>query len=251
MRIGKLVPRIGPVETPLIPADIWCWYDFADTGTLVVSGGKISFVADKSGQGHNGIQATSALQPTLSTVNSLTAALFSRANQTVMQSLSVPVVAQPTTWFCVFTQDTATSANYFPCIYNGLGSGVPATTFGQELFQNDLTNDLCIEASDVFSHLAGTVTTPHTQKQVSAVYKGTSSYMFIDTVPGTTTSGSPVIGTAGFQGVTIGNNEADALAGADGALDGKLCELMVYNREVTSGERLAVEAYLKAKWGTP
>lgn len=71
---GATLWRPGPHD--LKWGRLFAWYDFSDLSTITSSGGTVSQVLDKSGNGYTLTQSTGSYQPTLTTVNGRSALLF-------------------------------------------------------------------------------------------------------------------------------------------------------------------------------
>ena len=57
--------------------------------------------------------------------------------------------------------------------------------------------------------------------------------------------------TAGVSNATAALNIGDRSGGAVAPLAGSIAEIIIYKSSLSTTNRQAVEAYLKAKWGTP
>jgi hypothetical protein len=78
------------------------------------------------------------------------------------------------------------------------------------------------------------------------VSDATGHQLWLNGVKGT----DATAGTAGFNGISIGNlrGDPDPLAGGFGHY-GHICEIIVYSSKKTDAERAGIEAYLTKKWG--
>jgi hypothetical protein len=236
------------------PADITTalWLDAADSTTITESSGVVSDWADKSGNGLDVTQATSAFRPTLSTFNDRGALLFGD------------------TLFLANTSDGITSGTYtgeltvfaVVTITDSIGGtllteradSLVATTMWYEptggLDDAFLSSDGANGASNnrmtvaVFQEItsAGAILTHQHES-------GARDNLWIDGVSKTVTAGtaSDITGSAGFR---IGEREA-ALESLQPGWPGLVCEIVVITDALTTETRELVEGYLYDKWFVP
>ena len=112
---------INRTDLRCISPALHSWYDFSDTATLTLDGsGNIQTINDKSGNARHATQATSTLRPAVGAINGLTAAQYVTVNSdmelraTVASSLPVEVCA-------VAVSDITAGINY-ECIVSSLGA---------------------------------------------------------------------------------------------------------------------------------
>jgi hypothetical protein len=80
----------------------------------------------------------------------------------------------------------------------------------------------------------------------SCVSDATGHQLWLNGVKGT----DATEGTAGFNGISIGNLRGDPDPVANGFTHhGHICEMIVYSSKKTDAERAGIEAYLSKKWG--
>jgi len=97
-----------------------------------------------------------------------------------------------------------------------------------------------------FSLFAGTeiqssITTVGEFTLLSAVFSGANSLLYRNAL--LIASGNP--GTQNLDGVTIGANITNVSSAGD------ISEILIYDSALSTADRISVESYLKAKWGTP
>jgi Putative Ig domain/Concanavalin A-like lectin/glucanases superfamily len=208
------------------------WWTGDDPATIIASAGLVSQWSDKSTAANHLTQGTSAWQP-------LTGRTLNGRNTLDFQGVfgnggfltrAGAAVTQPATWFAVAVSDV-TGATKQITGYNtpAGGTGVIWSNVGKYSYYAGAAQD-------------GPGSWNTSAHQVSAVFNGASSGLWVDGA--SQTAGNP--GTLGFANFTIGSN-----TDRDSPWDGAIAEVIVYSRALNTTERQQVEAYLKAKWGTP
>ena len=222
---------------------LFAWYDFADTTTIVLDGsGKIQSIADKSGQGHDATQATAAKRPGQTTVNGLNAGLFTHGSSTYLGAAPFQSsVAQPLTIACVFTQTLAAGGTYWPGAVGKLTNHT-----GVWIYTSGGNNQPGIGTTSGFI-VQVPIHPPFTQHMFVGLANGASSYFRLD--------GSPQLGQLAADPVSsilLGTQQdTPAAPGEDDFLNGALCEVLYYSGQLSAAQLAGLEAYLRAKWGTP
>lgn len=231
----------SPTPSPNPLGTVWAWYDFSDATTLTVDGAsKIQTVRDKSGNGHDVAQGTPANRPGQTTINALNAGLFASSLGTnLFGGPFAPGLPEPYTVFVVNTLTAAAAPGYNPGSVGGSQLG------SQILIQTDVNSRpfLQLNASTI---LTGAQPQPHTQYLFSAIVDGASSSMRVN---GVSTGG--VLDVSTLSTVGLGQAHIPNIPGDNSGLDGAIGEVLYYTTHLTATQLLAVEAYLKAKWGTP
>jgi hypothetical protein len=238
---GRMNPSTTTPTVPITPiGGLYAWWDFSDTSTITADGsGNIITIADKTGNGHDVTQATPSARPSQTTVNALNAGFFNNANQQTLTSLPLsPILSQPSSVAAVFTQDIATSGTYFPGPYTGDHAGS-----ANWIFNNGPFNSLAIQGGG--SALSIGIVAPYTQQLLIGVFNGLSSFLQLNA---STTSGDA--GSSGQSLFTLGRGHDNA-GGHTDYLNGKICEIMVFQGALTASQRALNTTYLKAKWATP
>jgi hypothetical protein len=212
------------------------WYDASDATSITLSAGAVSQWNDKSGNGYNLTQSTSARQPSTGTrtLNGRNVLAFNGTSDYLVRN-STPVLTQPNTVFVVAASDTV---NAQQVVFDDGGSS------GQSGGAVYISNDNKFHIYALGSVEVGNTnanTNPHC---FSAVFNGTSSTLFVDG----TQSGSS--GDAGSQSMT-GFSVGDFQDGFGWYWGGVVAEVVVYHSLLSDAQRQSVESYLRAKWGTP
>jgi len=235
------ITAAAPAPSPNPLGTLWAWWDFADTSTITLDGsGKINSIADKTGNGHNAVQATASQRPSESTLNGLNCGLFNSAAQTMLVTTGWPtLLSQPFTVAVVWTQTIASSVNYQPGPIGGTPSPPPAILFDN--FNN---------TSLVMQQGAGSIlvakAAPYTQQQATLTFNGASSTFRVN---GVSTAGTVDGDTMTNFALGTSHNPSDVTIVQE--MDGKLGEVLVYEGALSASQLSAVESYLKTKWATP
>lgn len=235
-----IVPASSGRGLPGPLGEWWAWYDFSDTATVTLDGfGNIAAVLDKTGRGHTLAQAVAAQRPTPGVLNGLPCASFTSALETVLESAD-PVadpLAQPQVVFIVWTQDVAP----------GGGTYWPGPIIGGANLHCQNTNDQLVisqGAGNVSMHIFPLA--PFTQCCDTMILDGGSSSLRRN---GAATGGALPGGT--WTRTVLGAQQWPYFAGQNDGLDGKIGEVIIAYGSITTPQLLAVETYLRNKWGTP
>ncbi len=228
------------IAIPWTPKDmtgLTAWWDGDNIGSLYKSG-NITTWKDKSGNGNDNWRntATATAHPFPSKIGSRGAIGFDGADQFNHQSGAAPlgnnahsffVVAQPT------VQATDGPLAHFYCGTNCNASQLSISTAG--LLQiTDSTNSLRLVSSTNFANRVMLVSVIADGAETSVYVDGSKKLALDVTLPTTTTTDFAV------GGAYIGGNYR--------YYNGKVGEILVFNRAVSDTERQTVEAYLGAKW---
>lgn len=239
MRIAQKLVIAGRSFNPNTPAlvpGLSMWYDAADPTTIIQSAGSISQWSDKSGTARHATQAVAGKQPTFrqGAKDGLNAVGFAVAN---LQLFSLPVLninAGGYSFFGVFKKGTN--------LFEGFGhSATPLLTIPEftgpgfyffDLGTNDLSNSNPLPKAGVWQQLTMLMTGA---AATSAMYVngGLLTPLFLQ--------------ANAFNGIAI-----DQLGAGDSTTcEGLMAEMLFYNVLVSDANRLTIQSYLKAKWGTP
>jgi hypothetical protein len=249
----QLLGMPTPVPTPssvlpLLPSlavGLLAWWDAADESTVTLNGGNVSRLSDKSGNGLHLTQTTATNQPAYSrnAINGRNAMTWSTTNHRLTNS-SITVAAP--TVFSVFR----VRAGYSPALAKGpiVWDTLPGgNRFVHYVRENSSTIlDFGREdgiASKVASHNISFGTTVVT----ACVALPVGHWLF----SGGVRRGAATAGANGFGGISVGNLRGLPNPGAPNYnFDGQICEIIVYSAALSDAQRLGVERYLAAKWGT-
>lgn len=222
--------------TPLAVSGLKLWLDASDTSTI--STGTTFTWSDKSGYGNNAIQSTAASQPITGTrtLNGLNTLDFDGTNDKLSLPSALHNIAQGNnTVFIVAATDNATKTAQY--ILSGTNSSSSRYRISY------------LSSGGQFEVLNGTTSTPasHTVNAnahiLTLMRSNTYLYGAVDgtIVPSSTTSGNSN-GLDQLALGTQGNNTSNAF-------DGRMAEVLIFDRNLKSAEANQVMNYLSAKWG--
>lgn len=214
-------------------AGFLAWHDASDVGSIIASSGAVSQWNDKSGNGFHFVQPSAPNRPTtgVRSINGLNALDFTGSPVAMLYANNL-TQAQPVTIFSVTKSDVSTyGAGTGQIFGNSGGGGIIVYCRGSE-WSYYAGAEIHAGAIDVAVHT------------VSTIVNGASSALFVDGV--STVTGDPGAGAWSAVKPFVG-----ADGGGSGYFDGLIGELIFYPSALSVANRNAVEAYLKAKWGTP
>jgi len=228
-----------PLYLPVVSSSLQLWLDGSDATSIINSAGAVSSWRDKSGNGNNATQATGANQPALTTniINGKSALLFN--GSTSVLSLPDNVLANGNTPYSVFAAlrltNLSTNRGY-------LNLGTYGTNNSSNAFRIN-TNGAVINYwwfNDLQS-AAGEIAV-NNNYVVSAIYNTSSGRVMYKQNTQIAASGSTSLNLLNTGVGTIGGSGAEPY-------QGYIAEILVYNRTLSTDERLSVNASLMNKWG--
>jgi hypothetical protein len=235
-------------SSPTNVRGLTAWYDASNPMAVTKDGSNlISQINDLSGNGYHGTAATTA-RPTLipSGINSRACMLFDG----VANAMNINGIASlhngtnlPLT-IIIVVKHTATAGDqdYVSLEDSGNYSG------GRFLFQDSggvVYGARRNNASTQKFITGGAIST--TASVVSLVNSGLTGSLYVNGALSGTANQDINVGAAISTVATIGAHGSPV----NSFFKGYLCELIVYNRALSTGERQYNERYLKRKWGTP
>jgi hypothetical protein len=205
----------------------------ADLG-ITLNSGNVSAWADQSGSGHSVSQGTGSAQPTYVTIDAAygnkATLSFASASSQVLQSASW-TLSQPCTQIVVGNVTSSAAAQGF----------VDFQSAGTEQTMYNPTGG----GGGMFAGVnlsAGAVTSPSV---LAGTFNGASSNLYLNNSQTAAASGSA--GTNNGQG---GIDVGSLGGGAPSAfLNGKIAEMIMYNRNLGAAELKSVFAYLGSRYG--
>jgi hypothetical protein len=223
---------------------ITLWLDASDKATITESDGKVSKWNDKSGHNNHATQQINAQKPTLQTAaqNGLNTVRFTASARQFMH-LSTLVDVDSTGYTVVAVLRRAgpggtgrisllggtTSTGYVTWLTGSQGAQFQASSFGHFLYGPH----------------GGLSSTGY--NLVSIDMKGAAGHLYLngDSNDMKAGVGSVVVGPSQFG--TLGQG----LFSAPTYCNGEVAEFLLFKGILATAARQGVEAYLKAKWGTP
>ena len=208
------------------------WLDSSDDSSFSYSSGTlVSQWRDKSGLNNHANQSTAANQPTRnSSTNSRKTVTFDGTNDSLSTSNSLDLSVTHTI-FAIASQTTGTEDAGLVSINNSLNNGLT------------LHNGSTYYAyyGDGGKYATSSITTSTTYI-FTKVFKGTSSTTRQVYLNGTSATTTGVIANSDASGVI-------RLGQQSTYLNGKIAEVIIFNRELTATELKQVHTYLGQKWG--
>lgn len=252
MRLIRINPyRFAPGVSfsPLDISGLENWYDFQVGGsTLTMSGSNVVQANDLSGNGYHVVPNLAAQGPTIGAINGHQALDFNGTNQWLYRSVYNPTAGiegfdEPVTAFAVFVPDVVNVTQDVISI----NSVTNNPYFALMRIRSD--GDLQVTKRDTGAttvSLIGNAISASALSISSVNHTGTTTTIRVNGVEGVT-SGSQDVGELSISRFCIGV-WFQAAATFFNWYDGRIGEVIVYNRSLTSGEVTQVEDYLTARW---
>ena len=224
---GFVTVTFSGVVTPqdLFP-DLIAWYDASDTASITASGGAVSQLNDKSGNGNHLTQSVAGSKPTTGTrtIAGLNTLDFDGGDSlnTVTADGQTPVQA-----YVVCEPDTVAAGSRTMLNWGGanaqwyIDANDPSIYFGVGVIS------------------AANQASAATPLLVAGYDRGTSDIVRANGTTATGNAGALTAATAGGLGGVGGVN----------FFDGKIAEVLVFNKALPTIYDLAVREYLAKKWG--
>jgi len=231
---------------PIPVAGYSLWLDASHAASFTYSSGTVvSQWSDRSANAYNFTQATVVNQPNRNaTQNSLSAVTF---GTNLLANTSLNWGASNSTLFVVAKEDKTLGTGYMNLVTTGSGAtgqwgyGVSDTGAGDNLglfdigqafasFGTSMTNGNADVLAFKTAGISGGVTQAYAYKNGTAVV----------------TQPQSISSTTSAAGIVLGSNSA-----LNESFFGYVCEVILYPSQLSDADRNLVEAYLKAKWGTP
>lgn len=207
------------------------WLKANDAATITDTAGAVTLWSDKSGNGRNVSQTNAGREPTtgVAAINGNNVLRFAPLDY--MERIINPVLTAPYTTFVVFRLTSTTAS--FQYLIDSRG---PAAA---QSILTTISNTSLRAGAGTFPTISTGLSTGTTYI-ADWVLNGASSEAAVNGV----SSGTVNMGSGSRTGLAIG-----ATRTGDGSLDGDIAEIIVYNRALSSGERLSIRQYLAAEWG--
>ena len=230
----RLLPAPAATTPPV--AGYLAWWDGSDAASITSSGGLVSQWNDKSGNGYH-LSASGADRPSTTTLNGLGALSFGGSNFMGNASIDTGSIA----WRTQFAVIKLTGSTGTRTITDAGGSNngslqwrIEATTNYQRFVKANV--------ADIGSGTVGI--SASAAAQITSQFGNTTSYAFwIDGAAAGNASHAVTCTNAGTYRVGA-NNTSEYLVAT-------LAELLIYDSQIGTTDRQAIEAYLKTKWSTP
>ena len=237
-----------PIFTPTQISGCLLWVDASDSTTITHSSGSVSQWDDKSGNNHHLTQSTSAYEPTYSSTIPYPHIKFNGNNQVLGNTDAglINVSDSTNTMFVVYESTNTTTSSY--------GQTLASVNYrSRQLYGMNVNNSTAgaggisflNKSSQAFGCRLATI--PSTTKQVSIGTRDGVTRILYDQngLTDTETDSSNTFQDMFSVGATWENGRTPV-----GDLTGKIYEIIVYDRVLTSVEINQVQNYLQTKWNT-
>lgn len=236
--------------SPASIAGLDLWLDASDnstvldaTDTAASDGEAVKTWQDKSGNDRHVVQDTAARQPVrlAAEINGLDALDFDGEDWMIGGDWLTQTAAK-SIFIVAKTDTTGSFAN------GGLFQVSDAQGTGRGIL---ITAEVAVRCN-TYTWISTSTTTSNQAAVVSVTQSGSGNVhdifsMWLDGASVTRTSGTNGAIADAAGNVIIGKNDDNDSASSE--LDGKLCEIIVYDSELSAADREAVENYLGEKWG--
>lgn len=251
-----IIASAGVSAAPFDPTSIaGCklWLDAADTSTISLSGSDVTQWNDKSGNGYNFTQGTSAYRPTSGTrtQNGKNVIDFDGTKnlQTTAAKSAFNFLNNTTaTIFRVLQQDTTSGIQFLMGNNSGSNSNIGIFYFTTS------TNDQLSCGAGTGSTVYTIQKTFSTAARYDAIKSDPANATAANRIKVSTNGGAFVGSNTGTQTPTGSDSDINFILGNDGAggsipMNGYFAEIIIYNSILSADDITAVQDYLAAKWG--
>lgn len=232
---GNKLMGYNEPPVPLQVTDIRLWLN-NDLSTMTVNGSnRVSEWRDSSGNLNHFSQGTGANQPLFvaNGINSQNGVKWENGTNQWLDCLLTSVVAQKYTIITVWNID-ANSTQTYPYVYDRVG------TSGDRIQLYWFGNNIRIGSPTVVTAYAKT--RPFNLMATEVCYDNTTSKVYENGVLKATVNS----GSSSLTSLRLGHlYTADSLS----RLSGYICEMMIYAKELSAGERTLINTYLSTKYG--
>lgn len=237
-------PRLlRPLATGFNPksiAGLSAWYDATVASSVTLTGGFVSQWSDLSGGGFHLTQATEASRPGTATLGGKTAIDFDGSNDFLANS-GVPTGWTFGTVCLAFSQDTTAASQALA------SANVPSSNLRMGLLWSN-TGEFrtqSVNAAVATTSASGGSAATNTPRLLAYTFDGQSSASL--RLSGTALAGTTGTTTSSDAGFVVGIRRISGALSLP--LDGKIGEVIVYNRVLSAAEIGRIERYLAAKFG--
>jgi hypothetical protein len=233
---GRLLRPRATGFTPRSISGLAAWLDAADASTVTVGTG-VSQWTDKSGNAVNALQGTANNQPAyqVSVFNGKNAIYFDGTDDDLATAANAAINVTELTLLVVFRGDAA--SNDGVVTKSGLtldpnGFGLYTRSTPEIWFQGDDTEQAHCTRGGAYTNLS------------LAVLRGTATAQSVRLNGAEATPSAVATSYAANRPLRIGTRRAGVEF-----FTGYVCEVLLYNRVISTGQETALRDSLKAKWG--
>lgn len=232
--------------SPSSIAGLVLWLDVSDASTVTIDGSNnYSQIRDKSGNAFHANQVAALRNPSQTTINGVAAALFDGTDDALEIAHNAAFSLASYTIIGVIDNDSAGGA-FRAWIEKAAG----ASAFDRKWWVGmDPASSVIVANTESPSGIGGTGI------DLTSPAGNTSPEILTHTKDGTTSATMHIDGSLVSTDLTVPTNSTNTqpvyIGGRFYPWLGKIGEILIYNSALSASDRQAVEAYLKAKWGTP
>jgi len=205
----------------------------------------VGYWGDRSGNGRHAVQATAGSRPVVGTQNSRKALTFDGVNDNLNNTPSSVVGADAVTFIAAIKHNLTSQPTYLgPPVDLSSGNGGRPITRWQSASQNQMFVGLTL----------GNVASEYRSQADRFIYcfdgrkdnAGSGTHTLREFFNGSTVTSADITATwsTASQKFNVGSRDDN-----ETQYKGDICELMCYNRALTTAERQRVERYLGSRWG--
>lgn len=233
--------------TPASLSGLVAWYDASNSGSIHDTSGSVDQWDDLSGNG-NHQTASGTARPTTgaSTINSLNVLTFDGGTDTMSCALASNITGANHTAAGVIVMDGSVNyAEWISVYQTGSADWNSATSWVPAARDTASSTDLRTYSN---GSRRGVITTSGLSSVhvVIAISDGTNGQIYVDGTGGTAESWTTPSLNADILRIGAGNE-----GGVVNRWPGRIAEVVYCTAALGTTDRNALEAYLKAKWGTP
>ena len=233
-KIGSNVMGFIPPPVPLTISSCILFLDNDPTSMTLSGSNKVSQWSDKSGNNNHFTQGTGANQPTFvaNGINGQNGVKWNNGFNEFLDCTFGTTYNQIYDIIAVWNID-ASSTQLYPFVYDSAGVGTRVQLFWW-------TDN--VRAGTTSAQIAYAKTRPFNLIANHVSFNGASTTVYENNVLKSTING----GTGALTSLRLGHaNTIDTLS----RLSGYICEVLIYSRQLTSGERSTLQTYLATKYG--
>lgn len=231
-----LRPLASGAFSPRQIAGLSAWYDASVASSLTLTSGFVSQWDDLSGSGLHLTQAVEANRPGTGTIDGKTAVHFDGSNDVMLVSANV----FPGTLIALCSLDNPGPTPY---LLAGAVDGTQANSVNVEWnFPGEWILD-GLEAGSLYSSSGGQAVADQPTIATALYGSGNTSRINGASLPGTNVGAPAAVPSS----IILGARKVSGPGRRH--LDGKIGEVLLFNRVLTTSEVQKVERYLASKWG--
>lgn len=235
---ANAVGGFNPTQLP----NLTIWVDPSNAASVTTGAGGISQINDLSGNGNNYTQAVAGQRPDYTgTINGLNIMTFVSANTDTLVCVNTTALG-PSLTIASVHKSTGVPSAVGPFTADDVGAGQRIAQYRWD--SATVPTTICFPGPVTVSGVGAPDISAAAHVFVSVLSSAATVTNYIDgTANGTSAVGALASGTP--------TTRIGVAASSGGQWNGSIAEIVVCNTALTTLQRQNLEAYLKAKWGTP